>query len=866
MPTLPPARHAGRPHPSPIALACLALALGLSAGAPSLASAQTSTANAPTDSNTAATATAELHIPAGPLAPALRQLASSTNTMLSFTAAQSDGKQTAGLSGRHTVADALALLLAGTGLQAVQLDNGAYVLRASSTGSTGSMASAPAAATSADATASYTLPQITVTSTAPGLGSSDGRTEGTQSYTTGSMRTATRLDLSMRETPQAVTVVTRERIQDQGLATVNDVVQTAPGLTYRRFGPERASFFARGMYVDNIMYDGLPVSLDSSNLSQDLLATDMAIYDRVEIVRGATGLSQGAGNPSAAINLVRKRPTRERQISASVSAGSWDRYRAELDAAGPLSDDGSLRGRLVAATQDYGSYKRGESSQGQTLYGIVEKDLTARTTLTLSALHQESKLHGNGFTGLPVASDGSDLGLPRSTSYANDWEHWDKTTNSAFVGLDHRFDNDWRLQLSAYYAQAEMDMQGHYLSHNLTTGLYSQLGARNAHQEKQSSINLYANGPFALLGRQHELVLGASYRHIDFDGNSRQGLVLNSNLDLHHFNPSAVADPQIPLRDWMDAKITQQSLYATTRLNLADRLKLIVGGRVDWFDYRDTVNTYPNFAANTPSVSAHNRYEIEHRLSKYAGLVYDLNDQHALYASYTDIFKPQNYLDANNQLLSPVVGRNYELGIKGEYFNGSLNASAAIFRMDQQNRAYRASDQTQCASYPATTCYAAAGEVRSQGVELELQGALTPNWQLGAGYTVAIARYRKDANAANVGALFDTDTPRHLFKLSTMYRLPGALQGWRIGGTVYRQGGIYNQGTTSGVPFNIRQHAYAIADLVIGWQATPQLDLRLNINNLFDKTYYNALSGTATFPSNVYGEPRHVMLTARYQF
>ncbi|MDR2331530.1 MAG: TonB-dependent receptor plug domain-containing protein, partial [Comamonas sp.] len=285
MPTLPPAPTAGRPHPTPIALACLALALGLSAGAPSLANAQSGT------SNTAATTAAELRIAAGPLAPALRQLASSTNTMLSFTAAQSDGKQTAGLSGRHTVAEALALLLAGTGLQAVQLDNGAYVLRATGTGST---ASAPAAAaTSADAAPSYTLPQITVTSTAPGLGSSDGRTEGTQSYTTGSMSTATRLNLSMRETPQAVTVITRERIQDQGLATVNDVVQTAPGLTYRRFGPERASFFARGMYVDNIMYDGLPVSLDSSNLSQDLLATDMAIYDRVEIVRGATGLSQG---------------------------------------------------------------------------------------------------------------------------------------------------------------------------------------------------------------------------------------------------------------------------------------------------------------------------------------------------------------------------------------------------------------------------------------------------------------------------------------------------------------------------------------------------------------------------------------------
>ncbi|WP_313378763.1 TonB-dependent siderophore receptor [Achromobacter insolitus] len=841
MPNLHRAQDSGRPHPSPIAFAVLALTLALAAGAPAPARAQGAAA-------VAGSAASDFTIAPGPLAPALRQLASTANILLTFTAEQTNGKHTAGVSGRYSASGALALLLAGSGLQAVQLDNGAFVLRVDNT-------LAPQASTT-------TLPLVTVV----GATAADGTTEGTESYTTGSMSTATRLNLSMRETPQSVTVITSQRMQDQGLKTVNDVVQAAPGLTYRRFGPERASFYARGMYVDNIMYDGLPVGLDSSNLSQDLLATDMAIYDRVEIVRGATGLVQGAGNPSAAINLVRKRPTEAPQVSLGVSAGSWDRYRAELDASGPLSEDGSLRGRAVVAAQDYGSYKRGESSDGQTFYGILEKDLNASTTLTLSALHQEKRLHGNGFTGLPVGRDGSDLGLPRSTSYANDWEHWNKTTTSVFLGLDHRFDNGWRMHLSAYYAQADVDMLGHYLSYSIATGKYSQLGARNAHKEKQSSVDLYANGPFDLLGRTHELVLGASYRNVEFDGDSRQGLVLNSNLDLYNFDPNAVAKPNIPLRDWMDAKISQQSVYATTRLSLADRLKLILGGRLDWFGYDDTVNTYPNFASNTPSVSAHNRYSVNNQLTKYAGLVFDLNDQHSLYASYTDIFKPQNYLDASNNLLDPVVGNNYEIGIKGEYFGGALNASAAVFRMDQKNRAFRSTDQTQCAGYPTVACYSAAGEVRSQGVEFELQGAITPNWQVGLGYTVAIARYRKDANPSNVGELFDTDTPRHLFKLTTMYRLPGDLHRWRIGGSIYRQDRIYNQGTTSGVPFRITQGAYTVTDLVVGWQATPKLDVQLNINNVFDKKYYNALSGSVSFPSNVYGEPRNAMLSARYQF
>lgn len=802
-----------------------------------------------------------INLPAQSLDTALHQLARQTDVQILFVSDLVKGQRSTKLEGQLTVEQALQQLLQHTQLYIKPLGVGRYSIVSKSPEDSDSFTKTPNNLVPDEIKESVTsLPLISIQA------KKTSKTEGTQSYTTGIMSTATRLNLSMRETPQAVTVITNEQIKDQGLSTVNDVVQAAPGLTFRRFGPERASFYARGMYVDNIMYDGLPVSLDSSNLSQDLLVTDMAIYDRVEIVRGATGLVQGAGNPSAAINLVRKRPTDVPQVSMDLSAGSWDRYKAELDASGPLSKDGSVRGRTVIVAQDQGSYKHGENTKGYTFYGILEKDLSPSTTLTLSALHQENRLQGNGFTGLPVASDGSDLKLPRSTSYANEWEHWNKTTNSAFVSFNHLFDNDWRMNLSAYYAQADVDMLGHYINYNFSTGNYSQLGARNAHQEKQSSVDLYASGPFELLDRTHELVLGASYRNIDFDGNSRQGLVLNSNLNLYNFDASAVANPNIPLRDWMDAHITQKSIYATTRLSLADQLKMILGGRFDWFDYNDTVNTYPNFNSNTPSVSAHNQYSISNQLTKYAGLVYDLNDQHSIYVSYTDIFKPQNYLDASNKLLDPVTGRNYEMGIKGEYFNGALNTSASLFRIDQKNRAFRNADQTQCAGYPTVTCYSAAGEVRSEGVEFELQGAITPSWQVAAGYTVAIARYRKDANASNVGELFDTDTPRHLFKLSTMYHLPGDLQNWHIGGSIYRQGSIYNKGTVSGTPFNITQNAYTVTDLVLGWQATQKLDLRLNINNVFDKKYYNALSGSVTFPSNVYGEPRNVMLSAKYQF
>ena len=121
-------------------------------------------------------------------------------------------------------------------------------------------------------------------------------TEGTDSYTTGPMQTATKLSLTMRETPQAVTVVTRQRMDDQGMTSINDVVKATPGLFLNQSsGPGRQTYSSRGFDIDTIMYDGLPTSLDSSQLSQDLLSADMAMYDRVEIVRKKRGLNKKKG-------------------------------------------------------------------------------------------------------------------------------------------------------------------------------------------------------------------------------------------------------------------------------------------------------------------------------------------------------------------------------------------------------------------------------------------------------------------------------------------------------------------------------------------------------------------------------------------
>lgn len=163
------------------------------------------------------------------------------------------------------------------------------------------------------------LPAVTVSAQRPG---SD--TEGTGSYTTGTTRAATGLSLSPRETPQSVTVVTRQRMDDQQLNSIKDVLENTIGISSTTLDTERVSYYSRGFSIDSFQYDGVPTTYIPGSFLPGEGVLDTAFYDRVEVVRGATGLLQGVGDPSASVNLVRKRPLREFSLTGSLGAGSWD--------------------------------------------------------------------------------------------------------------------------------------------------------------------------------------------------------------------------------------------------------------------------------------------------------------------------------------------------------------------------------------------------------------------------------------------------------------------------------------------------------------------------------------------------------------
>lgn len=753
----------------------------------------------------------------GPLGAALTRFGVQAGVTLSFDTEQTRQLTTPGLAGVYGVEEGLQRLLANSGLQAQRQANGGYVLVAAS------------------AEGAVELGQTNVTGT--GLGET---TEGSNAYTTGSTNTATRLNLSLRETPQSVSVVTRQQMDDQNMQSLEDVARAATGInTAKDFGTERSRYFSRGFQVNDLQYDGVPTSISESYSMDVISVNNMAIYDRVEFVRGANGLMQGAGNPSAAINLVRKRPTDTYKLKAEVGAGSWDNYHSQIDVGGPLNEQGTLRARAVLLYNAGNSFVDRADKENQLFYAIGEADLSDATTVSLGTVLQKDYHGGYDWGGLPTQLNGTFYPLSRSSSFAPDWAHLNKINRTVFADIRHAFNDDWKLTVNTNLTWSNADFLGLY-GNNIGNDQFRLYTNDTKYDDEQISLDAALNGAFYLLGQRHELVFGANARKDRFINESRY----NNNpsvVDILDFTPSQVIAPTYGYERIQYRNVRKdKGFYAATRLNPTDDVHVILGSRFSWVDYA--------------SADYEDRFKENGKVIPYAGVVYDLTDSASVYASYTEIYQVQNNYDINNKLLDPITGSNYEVGLKNEFYNGLLNTSLAVFQVDQSHMPQAVSGAARvCGPGRTSTCYEEGGKVRNRGFEAEVSGEILKGWNAVAGYTYSDPEY---VAGARKGTDYATETaPRRLFKLATNYRLPGALSDWRVGGDLYHQSKVHLG--------NVEQGAYNLVGLNANYQINRNLSAQLNLDNVFDKKYYASIYNSNL--GNYYGEPRNFAVTLRYE-
>ncbi|RXK14510.1 TonB-dependent siderophore receptor [Halarcobacter mediterraneus] len=682
------------------------------------------------------------------------------------------------------------------------------------------------------------------------------KTDNTSSYTLGETSTATKLNMSLKETPQSISIMSRQRIEDQGLDGMIQLLEQTPGINVQSQGNSRFKIYSRGGYqISSYQLDGIPTYSDTGTQTVSQALSDTVIYDHIEVLRGAAGLMTGSGEPSGTINMVRKKPTTEFQGNVEVTAGSWDLYRINADVSSSLNDSGSIRARMVAAYQKNKSFVDYLEEEKKVLYGIVEADISDNTLVNIGLDYQEYNPIGHSSVGsLLFYDDLSRTDFDRSNSQAIKWGYDNKDTYNIFTTVNHYFNNDWKLKASINHLNTDREFNFGESAGSLfdkDTGDSVRIwGAKGTTEQSQTGLHLTLDGTYQLFGREHELVVGynySKYQNEHIPGKDISG-VDGSLINYYTWGnntPRTVTDGALYKSN---KDITQSGTYLASRIHPNDDLSLIFGGRFSKYEIKEKWDWTELTQYNSDKTFKENAF------TPYVGLVYDLNNEHTIYTSYSTIFQPQDYRDKNGQSLDPLESINYEIGYKNELFNGALNSSIALYQIDQTDLAVVDAENTIIGTTDAA--YKSIDGAKTKGIDIEVVGEIIPNLNAQMSYTYAKT---DDENGKQINTVF----PEHMIKIWTTYKINKLT----LGGGINWQNKIFFDTAslmTAGSNVYAEQESYYVVNLMSKYEMNKNLELSVNINNLFDKKYYDSLD--EQFLAGSYGAPRNFTFSLKYKF
>ncbi|MCP1444492.1 outer membrane receptor for ferric coprogen and ferric-rhodotorulic acid [Pseudomonas sp. GGS8] len=768
-----------------------------------------------------------------PLPQALQAFGEQTNRQVIYNAADMADLRSHRVSGKLSAEAAIAELLQGTGVRYSFEGNTLMLVRGSSTNG---------------------LELGATTINAQQVGAT---TEGSNSYTSNAV-TIGKGTHTLKEIPQSVTVMTRKQMDDQDLVDLKDAANKTTGLVGAQGVGKGLILSSRGFQIDDWQYDGVPIPRNTYALG-NWATQDLIFFDRMEVLRGASGLLQGTGSPGGAVNLVRKRGQNAPTVTLTGKAGSWDHYGLQLDAGGPLNQTGTVRGRFVADQDDSHSFVDSEWSKTTSLYGALDFDLSEDTTLGVAVSQSDGESRPM-VRGLPRYADGKPVDVSRSTYTGAKWNHSDIDVTTVYTDLEHRFNDDWAFKVGAV-RMTETNKAKNQRVQAAGDGLNADgSGIQYADfvtdfDSTKLGLDMNLTGKFEALSMEQEIMVGGNYSKLTTD--DRYARTFNNTsdsiFDIDHDRPDISYEGLIDSGGrGVPSKydIRQKGLYGSWRVKPIERLTLVLGSRVSWYDYsyKSSTETSSGITVDPESTSTETG-----EVTPYAGIVYDLSREWAVYASYTDVYQPQTARTEGGTVLKPVIGTNYEVGLKGELMDGRVNTSLAVFRYDQENRAVLDMQSAQVCD--GWYCSKASGKVRSQGIDAEISGEVLDGLQLFAGYTYNTTKYLNDPT--NEGKVFSWWTPKHMLRVWGNYQFSGD---WNRVSTGL---GFTTQSHTLGYDHVVNVPGYTVWNARVGYQLTPEIGLAVNANNLFDKTYftagYNQLDG-----NNNYGDPRNVMFSVKY--
>ncbi len=660
-----------------------------------------------------------------------------------------------------------------------------------------------------------------------------------KNYITEEAQSATKLGLTIKETPQSISVVSRALMDDFSLDDINAVLESTPGVTVEQIETDRTYFKARGFEITNFLIDGLGTPQSSGSIQGTL---DTAIYDRVEIVRGANGMMTGAGNPSATVNMVLKKPTYTTQAHASASYGSWNNKRVDIDFSTPINDEHAVR--AVFTKQDKESYLDRYETDKTVAYLAYEGKLTDDTLLSINYVNEQKDADSPLWGALPLYyTDGSATNYDDSTSTAADWSYWDNSAERVYVTLEQNLSATWVAKARYAHIKNEQNSELFYVygTPDKETGLgLTGYASRYDYKDTQDLYDLYASGKFELFSLEHDLSFGISQANMDFNDQSLYDYTTGNGFpgmpDLASWDGVIPEATLVDRPNGSDVQNTQRSAYISTRIKLAEPLSILAGVRyTDW---------------ETKGIA----YDVvqtrdDSELIPYIGTVYDFTESLSAYASYTETFVPQKELDINAEQLAPVIGKSTEVGLKAQLLGEQVFVTLAYFDAEQDGLAVALPN-----SLPSDTRYYAADGINSDGFEIELSGRLTDDLSA----SISFSNLSIDGDE-----LVKDYTPENQLKMAATYQVP-FIDGLTLGANYRWQDSISRvqvKDPAGNALVTTKQGAYGLLDLMATYEITQNVGVTFNVNNSTDEKYINSLY----WAQGYYGAPRNYSLSVNWQ-
>ncbi len=649
---------------------------------------------------------------------------------------------------------------------------------------------------------------------------------------------ATRTDTSIHETPQSISVVSKDVVEDLGATRLQDALDYAGGVgRANNFGGQGlTTFTVRGFTTGEFYRNGFPINRGYPNMP------DANTIERLEVLRGPATMLYGRGDPGGTFNVVSKQPLAERTVTLGSQLNDQGMQRGTLDASGPLDEEGRLAYRLNVVGEGGDTFRDHVSTER---YGVTPV-LTWQASDDTKVIFEGDFMRNNHPLDRGLTRFANQAGTPSRDTFWGDKDvgklHNDN--NMAQLRFEHMLNDSWTL--GGGFQWLDGTLQGNAIEAN-GPGSLSADGRtlqRNFNYRKlewtDKDYQLNLTGHFSTGGFDHTLLTGIEYEDYDYQSIIQRSSAAAGTYPIDIFNPvyGQTRPPltRTPTHDKENLKT--YAAFVQDQVALTERLKVLGGARFERFEH-----DYESYVTGVKPWQA-----ADNAVTPRLGVIYDLTDTVAVYADAARSFKPNTGASREGGGFAPEKGKSYEVGIKWEALDRQLSVDAAIYQIEKKN--VLTTDPVD------STFSVAAGQVRSRGFDLNVAGNLTPEWRVIGGYAYVDAEVTRDNTLRSGTRLLNI--PRNSFSLLNVYEFQdGALKGLGLGA-----GGKYvdeSAGQTANSAFSMG--AYTVVDLLSYYKVNDKIRLNLDVKNLFNREYEEGAFG------NIYaypGAPRTVQVGIAY--